>query len=182
MIFYKVTLKCIMVIVGPSGSGKTTMTNIMAENGIPTIVSYTTRPMREGETNGKEHWFVKPEDKPDESTMLAYTKFGGYEYWTTKNQVKKICTYIIDEKGLEYLRNKLTRNRLEDILIFSIYIDRDIEDRLNSGVDQERCDRDKDRITMDLSEYDYVIHNNYSLEEFTNKIQEITKKLIPLIK
>ncbi len=51
----------IITIVGPSGSGKTTMANIMSENGIPTIVSYTTRPMREEETNGKEHWFVTPE-------------------------------------------------------------------------------------------------------------------------
>ena len=50
----KANIPIIITIVGPSGSGKTTMANIMSENGIPTIVSYTTRPMREEETNGKE--------------------------------------------------------------------------------------------------------------------------------
>ena len=43
----KANIPIIITIVGPSGSGKTTMANIMSENGIPTIVSYTTRPMRE---------------------------------------------------------------------------------------------------------------------------------------
>ena len=38
----KANIPVIITIVGPSGSGKTTMANIMSENGIPTIVSYTT--------------------------------------------------------------------------------------------------------------------------------------------
>ena len=63
----KANIPVIITIVGPSGSGKTTMANIMSENGIPTIVSYTTRTMSEEETNGKEHWFVSPEDKPQMS-------------------------------------------------------------------------------------------------------------------
>ena len=66
----KANIPVIITIVGPSGSGKTTMANIMSENGIPTIVSYTTRPMREEETNGKEHWFVTPEDKPQMSFRM----------------------------------------------------------------------------------------------------------------
>ena len=48
----EINMPIVIAIVGPSGSGKTTMANIMAENGIPTIVSFTTRPMRDGETNG----------------------------------------------------------------------------------------------------------------------------------
>ena len=113
----KANIPVIITIVGPSGSGKTTMANIMSENGIPTIVSYTTRPMREEETNGykfyqfdtngKEHWFVTPEDKPQMSEMIAYTQFGEHEYWATLQQAKqKICTYVIDEKGLIYLKEK----------------------------------------------------------------------------
>ena len=99
----KANIPVIITIVGPSGSGKTTMANIMSENGIPTIVSYTTRPMREEETNGKEHWFVTPEDKPQMSEMIAYTQFGEHEYWATLQQaMQKICTYVSEEKGLKY--------------------------------------------------------------------------------
>ena len=49
----------IIAIVGPSGSGKTTLAEYFQRQFcIPTIVSYTTRPMRAGEANGREHWFV----------------------------------------------------------------------------------------------------------------------------
>lgn len=164
----------IIAIVGPSGSGKTTMANTMAEVGIPTIVSYTTRPMREGETNGKEHWFVTPDQKPKQSEMIAYTQFGDHEYWATKSQITSLCTYVIDEKGLEYLMSRISQSTI----VFSVYIDRDIEDILKSGVDKKRCARDKNRKKMDLSKYDYVIHNNYTLDEFKNRIIQLTYDLL----
>lgn len=173
---FNIKLPIIIAIVGPSGSGKTTMANIMAENGIPTIVSYTTRPIRDKEINGKEHWFVKPEDKPDQSTMLAYTKFGGHEYWATESQVRseRLCTYVIDEKGLKYLKEHFE----DKIVIFSVYIDRDIKSILNDEIDQNRLDRDKERDIIPLEEYDYIIHNNYPLEEFINRIKELTLSLL----
>lgn len=167
-------MNVIIAIVGPSGSGKTTMANIMAEHGIPTIVSYTTRPMRDGETNGKEHWFVSPDQKPDENQMIAYTKFGDYEYWATRQQIQSICTYVIDEKGIEYLLKRLSSNTV----LFTLYLDRSLEDRIDSGVDKERCERDNNRIQIPLDKYDYVIHNNYTLEEFEKKIKELTYELM----
>lgn len=167
-------LPIIIAIIGPSGSGKTTMAKVMAENGIPTIVSYTTRPMREGETNGIEHWFVTPEEKPNESEMIAYTKFGNYEYWATISQINNICTYVIDEKGLFYLQEKFS----DACVIFTVYIDRDIQSRTNAGVDKERCDRDADRIQIPLEQYDYVIHNTYSLEDFKDRIKQLTISLL----
>ena len=171
----KANIPIIITIVGPSGSGKTTMANIMSENGIPTIVSYTTRPMREEETNGKEHWFVTPEDKPQMSEMIAYTQFGEHEYWATLQQAKqKICTYVIDEKGLKYLKEKFPNS----FIIFSVYIDRSMDDRINCGIDQQRCERDLNRIEIPLNEYDYVIHNNYSLEEFKQKVKQLTLSLL----
>ncbi|MDC2300186.1 guanylate kinase [Bacteroides stercoris] len=171
----EINMPIVIAIVGPSGSGKTTMANIMAENGIPTIVSFTTRPMRDGETNGKEHWFVTPEDKPDASEMIAYTNFGGYEYWATLQQTKhKICTYVIDEKGLIYLKEKFPNS----FIVFSVYLDRNINDRIGCGVDEKRCKRDSDRTEIPLKEYDYIIHNNYSLEEFEEKIKQLTIDLL----
>ena len=177
----KANIPIIITIVGPSGSGKTTMANIMSENGIPTIVSYTTRPMREEETNGKEHWFVTPEDKPQMSEMIAYTQFGEHEYWRVlivcffQGACKcQFCTYVIDEKGLKYLKEKFPNS----FIIFSVYIDRSIDDRINCGIDQQRCERDLNRIEIPLNEYDYVIHNNYSLEEFKQKVKQLTLSLL----
>lgn len=173
---FKIKIPVVIAIVGPSGSGKTTMANVMAENGIPIIVSYTTRPMRDTETNGKEHWFVKSSEKPDSSVMLAYTKFGGYEYWATESQVRntRMCTYVIDEKGLTYLQKHFGNK----FVVFSVYLDRDPETIRKDGIEQSRMDRDKDRDAIPFEKYDYIIHNNYSLEEFTNKIKNLTLSFI----
>ena len=104
----------IICIVGASGSGKTTASLMLQKQfGWEAIVSYTTRPMREGETNGVDHWFVTPDQKPREGEMCAYTKFGDYEYWTTWNQFQSLfpCVYVIDEKGLINLQSKEESDR-----------------------------------------------------------------------
>ena len=96
-------MKKIIALVGDSGSGKTFASQYLQEKfGWNAIVSYTTRPMRKGEVNGRDHWFVKSLQVPPKSKMCAYTKFGGYEYWTEWNQFQTLfnCVYVIDEKGL----------------------------------------------------------------------------------
>ncbi|MBE5940757.1 MAG: guanylate kinase [Lachnospiraceae bacterium] len=58
----------IFYLMGKSSSGKDTIYNriINDENpGLKTIVGYTTRPMRHGETNGKEYFFVSPLEMND---------------------------------------------------------------------------------------------------------------------
>ena len=75
----------IIAVVGPSGSGKTTAVEFASKAlGIPVLVSYTTRPMREGEVNFKDHVFVTEKEIPSQSKMLAFTRFGGYQYWSGK--------------------------------------------------------------------------------------------------
>ena len=51
-------------IMGKSSSGKDTIYKRLMEDGdlsFKNIVGYTTRPIREGETNGKEYFFAKYE-------------------------------------------------------------------------------------------------------------------------
>lgn len=55
----------IFYLMGKSSSGKDTIYNrILGDDSISlrTIVGYTTRPMRQGETDGKEYFFVSVED------------------------------------------------------------------------------------------------------------------------
>ena len=145
--------KTIIAIVGPSGSGKTTLSlYLYGRYGIPFVCSYTTRPMREGETNGVEHIFVTDDDVPDQSEMIAYTVFGGYQYWATKSQIHDVTTYVIDEKGLIYLKEKFG----DEFDIMPVYVTRE-----NIDVDRDRQDRDADRIVFDQSEYEVVLKNNF---------------------
>jgi guanylate kinase len=54
----------LVIVSSPSGAGKTTLTRRLLkefEGQLEFSVSYTTRPMRAGETDGRDYWFVDPE-------------------------------------------------------------------------------------------------------------------------
>lgn len=153
----------IICIVGASGSGKTTASMMLQQQfGWNAIVSYTTRPMRKGEKNGRDHWFVKQGQMPPKNRLCAYTQFGGYEYWTEWNQFLTLfpSVYVIDEKGLVDLQSKQSSSFPFDLVTITIK-----RDNLE-GIDEKRKERDNERIHIPDEVYDYVINNNGSMEEF----------------
>ena len=133
--------------------------------GYKVICSYTTRPKREGEIDGWQHYFVEKCDVPHDK-MLAYTLYGGYEYWTTIDQVTDKAIYVIDEDGLKALCEKFP-----DIELFKICVTAWEATRLRRGVSQERLDRDQQRNLLSLFFYDAVIFNNGSLESLCDKVK-----------
>ena len=165
----------ILAFVGPSGSGKTTLVeHIKKELGIEVVVSYTTRPMRDGEVNGVDHHFVSESDMPAKSEMLAYTKFGSYHYWTELNQIPEgVCSYVIDEKGLVMLWEQFD----SQFDIVPILIKRNF-DILKNEIDKERLLRDKGRVKIEESAYRAVIYNNSSLDEFKKSATQLIKNII----
>ncbi len=166
----------ILAIVGPSGSGKTSLAEYLKKMlDIPVIVSYTTRPIREGEVDGVDHHFVSECDMPPKEQMLAYTKFGGFHYWSQTSQVPEngVCSYVIDEKGLLKLWEKFDKQ----YRIVPILIKRDIE-LLRKTVSPERLKRDKVRVTIEDAAYNAIIENNGTLQEFLTKALQIIQKLI----
>jgi guanylate kinase len=53
----------LVIVSSPSGAGKTTLTRRLLEEFAGQLefsVSYTTRPMRPGEVDGRDYWFVSP--------------------------------------------------------------------------------------------------------------------------
>ena len=81
-------MKTIICIVGKTSSGKDTITrHIMEKFGLGMVCSYATRPMREGEVNGREHYFVTKEQMKEllkTEHVIAYTKSEktGVEYFS----------------------------------------------------------------------------------------------------
>lgn len=175
-IFFKPVIVC---IVGPSGAGKTTMAKFIEHAlGVPMLVSYTTRPQRLGERQGVDHYFVQESDMPSRDMMLAYTNFGGYHYWTLKDDViysnPGVCTYVIDEKGLIELVEKYG----DDFVIKSVLITRPRINLVNQ-VGEERVNRDLDRITIPEREYREVIVNDGTIEAFLAESVKRIRKYIP---
>lgn len=160
----------LITITGPSGAGKDTVARMMSEmTDWPVLCSYTTRPMREGEVSGREHYFVERVNVSS-TKMLAYTVYGGYEYWTRLDQVEDTAIYVIDEVGLVDLKEKHP-----EIDVYSIYVNSLIPIRLMRGVKLPRIIRDVERFRdAPQVKYDYVIHNNQD----KNSLQEYVARCI----
>ena len=158
----------LITITGPSGAGKDTVARMLSEmGGYKVLCSYTTRPKREGEVDGVEHHFVKQCNVPRDK-MVAYTQYGGYEYWVTIDQVTDKAIYVIDEDGLKSLCKKSA-----DIELFNICVSAYEETRIRRGVSQDRMSRDKQRKMMPLAFYDAVIFNNGSYRQLYYEVQRV---------
>lgn len=166
----------LITIIGPSGAGKDTVAKMLSYClGYDVLCSYTTRPMREGETDGVEHHFVKECNVPDED-MLAYSMYGDKEYWTLKSDVKGTAIYVIDEKGFLKLCETVP-----DAEFIAIYVSAKPETLQKRGIDSKRMDRDVYRVKMDINNYDFVIPNNGTqseLWEFVNVVAHRIKEHI----
>lgn len=159
----------LITITGPSGAGKDTVARMLSEiTGHKVLCSFTTRPMREGEVDGREHRFVKECNK--HGRMLAYANYGGYEYWTTIDQLKDVGTaiYVIDEDGLIDLCRRFPE--IEQTRIYICASDVQISER---GISTERRVRDLHRRVLDNVFYDYRIENKGSVEDLKQIIADL---------
>lgn len=164
----------IIAIMGPSGAGKDTVANILSfALNIPLLCSFTTRPMRDGEVNGKEHFFVK-ECKTPKEKMLAYTEYGGYEYWTEISQIGDAAIYVIDERGFLGICENFP-----DIELMSIYVAAKPETLKARGIAPERTNRDEYRVSLDINSFDYVISNNSSLYQLLTNTLNVVRCIKP---
>src|SRR4030065_814598 len=87
----------VFVISAPSGSGRSPICRMLVQRleNIQLSVSYTTRPRKAGEVEGKDYYFVKPEifDKMDNSReFLESASVYGNRYGTSREAVRTIVT------------------------------------------------------------------------------------------
>lgn len=82
----------LFIVSAPSGAGKTTLVRALleAEPGVKLSVSYTTRPPRAGETDGRDYHFVTPEvfDRMAAAgDFLESAEIYGHRYGTSRHWV-----------------------------------------------------------------------------------------------
>ncbi len=85
-----------IIISAPSGAGKTTIVKALLEQ-VPELefsVSACTRPMRPGEVNGRDYWFLSPEEfrkRIDQDLLVEYQEvYPGSFYGTLKAELDRI--------------------------------------------------------------------------------------------
>ncbi len=89
------------VISGPSGSGKTTLARKVVEEleGLEFSVSYTTRPPRPGEVDGRDYFFVSRSrflDLVDSGEVIEWAEVYGELYGTSRSFIEKRLSAGID--------------------------------------------------------------------------------------
>lgn len=100
-----------IILVGRSGSGKDFLRKDFERQGIPYEISYTTRPPRVDEENGKDYFFIS-EDKFDQmvedNKWYENQRFGSYRYGTTKDQFYKdqLNVLIMSPNGIAELKKE----------------------------------------------------------------------------
>src|SRR4051812_46954447 len=111
-------MKTRMVIVAaPSGAGKSSFVDRIVQE-IPVLedtVTYTTRKMRQGESQGKPYFFVSPEEferKVGEGYFVEWAKVHNNLYGTPLNQIEraweknKVIIMDVDVQGADTFKRK----------------------------------------------------------------------------
>lgn len=110
-----------IILVGAGGSGKDTARKRFEEKGYGYAVSYTTRPPREGEVNGKDYYFINWIEAKlmiDEDQFYEYVMFNGWLYGTTKHQMQNCDLFIMTPTGLSHVKPEDRANSL--VIYFDI--------------------------------------------------------------
>lgn len=176
----------LVVISGPTCAGKGTICKelLKINKNIWPSISYTSRPIRKGETNGKEYYFVTKEEfeqKIKNNEMLEYAQVHYNDYYgTPKSNIKEKLEQGIDVlleidiQGAIQIKEKIN----EAIFIFILAPTmEEIKNRLiKRGCENETqmIERFKTayREINEVTKYNYVVVND-NLEEAVNKVNSI---------
>jgi guanylate kinase len=174
------------VLSSPSGAGKTTLSRLLIDRvaDLKMSVSATTRPMRPGEVDGRDYWFVDQsrfEAMVRGGELLEWANVFDHCYGTPRAPVETALAagqdmlFDIDWQGTQQLREKAG----EDVV--SVFIlppsAADLERRLHSRAqDSDAVIRGRmSRASHEMShwaEYDYIVIN-HDIDEAFAEVQSI---------
>jgi guanylate kinase len=176
------------VLSSPSGAGKTTLAReLMSKTaGLQMSVSVTTRPMRPGEVEGRDYFFI---DKPrfdamvKNNELLEHAPVFDHFYGTPRAPVEAALSagrdvlFDIDWQGTQQLREKAGQD------VVSVFIlppsATDLEKRLHTRAqDSDAVIRGRmSRASHEMShwaEYDFIVINR-AVDEAFAEVQAILK-------
>lgn len=162
-----------LVLSSPSGAGKSTISRALLDKhpDLTMSVSATTRPMRPGEVEGKDYFFIdtaKFEAMAEDGEFLEHAKVFDNYYGTPRGPVEaalksgKDVLFDVDWQGTQQLRQN-ARDDLASIFILPPSVD-ELERRLYARAQdpEDVVKRRMAKATSEMShwaEYDYIIVN-----------------------
>ena len=148
-----------IILVGKAASGKDHLRKKFESKGFKYAVSYTTRPPREGEVDGKDYIFISDETANKmvhDGLFYEYVYFNGWLYGTTNQQFYSDDLFIMTPAGISHIKPE------DRLTSFIIYTDIEMSIRMtrlaNRNMPGDSMDR---RIKAD--ELDFTNFNDYDL-------------------
>lgn len=180
----------LIVISGPSGAGKTTLIRKLMQK-IPTLtfsVSATTRPIREGEIDSVNYFFVSSEEFNDlirNDAFIEWAKVHGNLYGTLKRHVKELrekrgnIVLDVDEQGA----NQIKKKKIPALFIYILppsleELEKRLKERDTEHMKEmtRRLQSAKEQITS-KGFYDYVVIND-DIKKVVKKLKKIIENYI----
>ena len=152
-----------IILCGKAASGKDHLRKILEGRGFKYGVSYTTRPPRKGEVDGRDYFFLEEnefQDLIERGFFYEYVTFNGWFYGTSKEQwFTTDDVFIMTPSGIGKLHAADRKSS------FIIYIDIPIEIRRERLMDRnDNTDSIERRLQADDNDF----------ESFTNFDIKIT--------
>jgi len=175
-----------LVLSSPSGAGKTTISRMLLEDddNISLSVSVTTRPMRPGEVDGVDYFFIDPDEfglMLNRQELLEHAKVFDHYYGTPKGAVEEALSagkdvlFDIDWQGEQQLKQAALTD-LASVFILppsTEELARRLQNRASDPPDvvAARMAKAPDEISH-WPEYDYIIVN-YDIDDSVAKVRAI---------
>ena len=173
-----------IVLAGASASGKTEAAKLLASKyGITKVITTTTRPMRTGEVNGRDYFFVDRntfQKMIEEGRFVEYTEYNGNLYGSTKDQIASDKCVVIDPAGLKAYIG------LNDPSVITFFLDSSEETRYKRMLERgDSIENVKSRIEHDKKAFvkenlpvvDYHINTEiFNVEEVADLINRVYKE------
>ena len=174
-----------VIIMGKTSCGKDTVVNeLITKHGFRKLVTYTTRPMRDGEVQDITYHFITEDDfkqKIRENFFAEYksynTEFGVWYYGVALEDVENAddkTVIILTPDGYRDVIKKV-KNKPKSIYIYAN--NSTIKERLiNRGDDQKEAQRRLEHDNIDFkgveTEVDKIVYNNKgsNINDVVNKI------------
>jgi len=179
-----------IVVTGPSGAGKGTLIRELVER-VPALevtVSATTRSRRPGEEDGREYWFLTPDEflaRIEAGEFLEHVEYvSGHRYGTLKSELERIRAnghvplLELETEGALDVRAK----EAGAVTIFISAAVEELERRLrerateSTGEIGERIALAREQLKQ-ADEFDYVVEND-DLDRAEEELAELVRGLI----
>ena len=174
----------LFVASGPSGTGKTTLCQMVESRmGIAHSVSFTTRPRRGNEVEGKDYHFVDEvtfDRMIEEGAFLEWAPVHGYRYGTSLKTVQEAQgrgqDLILDLDTQGALNVKKTDPHA--VLIFIDAPDAILEERLGKRGTE---DYDKMKKRLEMARQERQVKDRYDHSVVNDSLEEAYRRLASLI-